>query len=160
MWGVLVIIGDVGKGAVASMTGKALAGDDGAYAAGAAAVCGHCYPAWNGLRGGKGVATSFGTTFVCMPGYAPIDVAVAVGSFAVAQRVRPGPRMDAGTPARAGTFAASAAFTVTAVLARLLRWRPLWSPRPTVLLPVYAIVSSAIIFARFLTAGEPRERDR
>lgn len=150
----------MGKGAVAALAGRKIAGDEGAYAAGAAAVCGHCYPAWSGLRGGKGVATSFGTVLVCMPAYAPVDVVVAAGSYAIAQRAKPGSRMDEGVPARMGTYAASAAFTLAAVVTWLRCWRPFWSPRPGALLPIYAAVSSAVIFARFLTAEERRARGR
>lgn len=155
-WGLLVIAGDIGKGVVAAVTGRRLGGDDGAYAAGAAAVAGHCYPVWNGFRGGKGVATSFGTELVCMPAYAPLDVGVATASFMVANSFSRNENIDEGAPANVGTYAASAAFNLAALVTWLMRLRPLWSPRPSALLPLYALTSSATIALRFFTAPKPR----
>ena len=44
-----------------------------------AAVVGHCYPAWNGFDGGKGLATSFGQCLYTFPVAAPVDLALALG---------------------------------------------------------------------------------
>src|SRR5258705_13342382 len=56
-WGLLVIVLDAAKGALAGFIGLAF-GDAGAYAAGPAGIAGHCWPGWNGFRGGKGVAAA------------------------------------------------------------------------------------------------------
>jgi glycerol-3-phosphate acyltransferase PlsY len=59
-WGLAVAVADVGKGVVAGAAGGRIAGDVGAHAACVGAVGGHCHPARAGMRGGKGVAASFG----------------------------------------------------------------------------------------------------
>ncbi|MCH8814770.1 MAG: glycerol-3-phosphate acyltransferase [Chloroflexi bacterium] len=152
-WGYLVLVVDVLKGAAASYLGRAFAGDDGAYVAGAAAVAGHAYPPFRGFRGGKGVATSLGTTLVCMPAYAPLDVVVAAVSYGAASNGSRGADeyVDTGSPAWAGTFAAASTFVLAALAMWGFRWRVLWGPKPSVLLPAYAVVVSGVIFVRTVT---------
>ena len=54
------LILDGGKGAVAAVIARAMAGEDAAQAAGLMALIGHCYPIWLKFKGGKGVATFLG----------------------------------------------------------------------------------------------------
>jgi glycerol-3-phosphate acyltransferase PlsY len=140
-WGGIILAGDVMKGALASWGGRAVAGDNGTYAAGSGAVIGHCAPVWSGFRGGKGVATSAGTSLVCFPAYMPVDISLAAATLMLSR-------------GRAGmaTYAASAVFITAAVYWWLRDRGNLWGPKATIGLPLYALSTSAIIAYRFLMA--------
>ncbi|HUO45846.1 MAG TPA: glycerol-3-phosphate 1-O-acyltransferase PlsY [Acidimicrobiia bacterium] len=69
---VMVFVGDALKGVIAAAIGTFLTDATSpvsfwAFAAGLAAVVGHCYPLYHRFRGGKGVATSAGVVFFTMP---------------------------------------------------------------------------------------------
>lgn len=64
----LVMIGDIAKGAVPALVGRFVFDDPGVAAAGAgAAVVGHIWPVFAGFRGGRGVATAFGSVLGLTP---------------------------------------------------------------------------------------------
>ena len=160
--GLIVLAGDMIKGAAACVVGRALAGDNGAYLAGTTSVVGHCFPPWSGFRGGKGLATSFGTSLVCFPAYAPMDLAVAKAAFSLSSKgqasLAAGP--DAQPAARTGTFVASSIFSVAAIYWWRRKMYNFWGPYPTVGLPLYALVTSSVIAYRFLTTpGMPSESE-
>lgn len=140
-WGWGILVADATKGGLACAAGRRLAGPTGAHVAGTAAVVGHCFPVWNGFRGGKGVAVSLGQCTATFPAYLPVDLAVAwaVGRW------------------KGRTFPGTAAASTTWVLAGLLWWRKGWpngwGPAPSAALPVSAAVSSAVILYKFLTAS-------
>jgi glycerol-3-phosphate acyltransferase PlsY len=70
-WGVLVLVLDIGKGALAAGVGAlvdgAFHGHRGAYILGLAAVLGHVFPLTRHLKGGRGVATAAGALAVPFP---------------------------------------------------------------------------------------------
>jgi acyl phosphate:glycerol-3-phosphate acyltransferase len=67
--GVLTLLLDASKGfaAVALVIFGLHAGKGLAFAAAVAAICGHIFPVWLGFRGGKGVATGFGSLLLLTP---------------------------------------------------------------------------------------------
>lgn len=144
--GVTVMLGDIGKGALACGVGAVVAGAPGAHLAGTASVAGHCYPVWNGFKGGKGVAASVGQCLATFPAYFPIDVAVAAAAAS-------NPKWK--QRAFAATIVSSTFWVAGAVLWWAKGWRNLWGPRPSVLLPLAAAASSALIAQRFAAAGAP-----
>jgi glycerol-3-phosphate acyltransferase PlsY len=74
--GVLVLGGDVGKGAVAAAVGLAVGGRALGVVAGAAAVVGHVAPVLHHFLGGKGVATAAGMVAVVEPIAALVGIVV------------------------------------------------------------------------------------
>jgi acyl phosphate:glycerol-3-phosphate acyltransferase len=142
--GLAVMAGDIAKGALACGVGGALGGPTAAHLAGTAAVAGHCYPVWNGFKGGKGVAASVGQCLATFPAYFLVDVGVAAATAAVpAFKQR----------AFAATLASSCCWVVGGVVWWAKGWRNLWGPKPSVMLPVSALLSSAMIAQRFVAAN-------
>lgn len=139
-WGAAVVVGDVAKGALAAQAGRVIAGDAGVWAAATGAVAGHCFPAFARFRGGKGLATSAGTTFLCFPVYVPVDIGIIGATYAGLRH---------GT---AASLTATAMFCVAAVSWYRFRLPNAWGPRPTIGLPLYAIATSAMITWKFLSA--------
>jgi glycerol-3-phosphate acyltransferase PlsY len=81
----LTLIGDVGKGVIAVLIARALAGETAAALAGGAAFLGHLFPVWLGFKGGKGVATFFG---VLLAVAWPVGALAALTWIAVAALLR------------------------------------------------------------------------
>lgn len=76
----MVFIGDTLKGTVAAAMGMVASGVANptvhwAFAAGLAAVIGHCYPIFHRFKGGKGVATGGGVLLFTVPIAALIEIA-------------------------------------------------------------------------------------
>ena len=114
--GVLTLILDAAKGAVAVLIGLAATGEPAwAGAAAMAAVAGHCFPAALRFRGGKGVATGCGA-FLFLD---PLAMAAAVGAFA---GVVAATRMVS-----AGSIAGAAVFPLAAWILGEGGAMPLWA---------------------------------
>lgn len=135
-WGLLVIVMDAAKGALAGFLGLAI-GDAAAYAAGTGVVAGHCWPVWSGFRGGKGVAAAGGSLFAVFPPMGPID-GLATAAVALV-----------GRSSRLAIKAALVIWVVAAAVwwaADLSMW---WGPRPGPGLLVYSVLGAGMIQARF-----------
>ena len=145
-WGYAVMAADVAKGAAACGLGRVVAGDGGAHLAGTAAVVGHCFPVWNGFRGGKGVAASAGQCLATFPAYTAIDLGVAAVTAA-----SPWWKQRALT----ATAMASVAWVAAGALWWRRGWPNAWGPEPSAGLPAAAAASSAVILYRFATARPP-----
>jgi glycerol-3-phosphate acyltransferase PlsY len=65
--GLVVMLADFAKGALAAGVGLALWGHPGAYVLGVAAILGHMLPVTRRFKGGKGVATGGGVLVVVFP---------------------------------------------------------------------------------------------
>jgi len=72
LWGVMTLLLDAAKGAIAVVIARSLLAEQYGinwWVAGAAilVVIGHCFPIWLGFRGGKGVATGLGVFLSLYP---------------------------------------------------------------------------------------------
>ncbi len=103
-------------------------------------MVGHCWPVWNGFRGGKGVAVSAGQCLATFPVYFPIDLVVALVAAKVRRRAFP------------ATAVASAAWVASGVVWWRRGWSNGWGPLPGPTLPLSAAATSAVIMARFAAA--------
>jgi glycerol-3-phosphate acyltransferase PlsY len=93
-----ILIGDVAKGAIATVVGSSLSSEWWAgYVAGGAAMIGHSWPIFAGFRGGRSVLAFVGVGLVISPTVAATALAI---SGATALRTR-----NVEWAARAGVFA-------------------------------------------------------
>jgi glycerol-3-phosphate acyltransferase PlsY len=142
-WGLLVIVLDAAKGALAGFLGLAL-GDAAAYAAGTAVVAGHCWPVWTGFRGGKGVAAAGGSFFAVFPPMVPLDGLFTAAVVLLTRNSR----------------LAMRAAVVFWIAAALLWWAadlPVWwGPAPGPGLIVYSVLGGAMVLVRFFVSDRDR----
>jgi glycerol-3-phosphate acyltransferase PlsY len=89
--GVAVLAGDMLKGVIAVLLGRALETEGfvtGAVA-GTAAVIGHSFPVWLRFRGGRGLATAAGVMLAIAPVVVPVWMAFWLLGFGVTRSVNP-----------------------------------------------------------------------
>jgi len=139
-WGLLVIVMDAAKGALAGFSGLAM-GDAGAYAAGTGVIAGHCWPAYNGFRGGKGVAAAGGSFFSVVP---PMVTDDGLTTAAVA---------FLGKSSRLAIKVALVVWVVAAAVWWAADWPMWWGPDPGVGLLSYSVLGAAMIQARFTVSA-------
>ena len=120
----LVMLGDLAKGALAALIGDLVGGEALGFAAGFAAVGGHCFPLWHRFRGGKGVATSGGLAVWLEP-------IVGLGLLAGWGLVVAGARR-----ASIASLAVAVAFTPALALAGHRGWSLVWAGATAVLIVV------------------------
>lgn len=65
--GAITFAGDAMKAFLAVLLGQLLCGQIGGYLAGLFVVVGHCWPVFDGFRGGKGVASSYTIAILTFP---------------------------------------------------------------------------------------------
>lgn len=79
----LTLVCDVLKGVLGALLGLWLAGETGMLVAAFCAVLGHDFPVLHGFKGGKGIATSLGVTFVVCTPVAPLLVLIVAIALAL-----------------------------------------------------------------------------
>ncbi len=145
-WGYSVMAVDIAKGALGCTLGRLVAGGTGAHVGGVAAVVGHCFPVWNGWRGGKGVATSVGQCAATFPVWSIIDLLVAWAGAVLPWWKR----RHVGA-----TVVSSSVWVAASALWWRRGWPNLWGPPPTLALPLAAAATSAVILYRLATEPPP-----
>ena len=85
--GAITFAGDFFKAMAGVMLGRFVCGTVGGYVAGLFVVAGHCWPAFAGLRGGKGVACSAGVALLCFPLGAAAAFGIGLIVFALKRRM-------------------------------------------------------------------------
>ena len=134
--GVVVILVDTAKGALAGAIGYWMAGDAGAYLAATAAIIGHCWPVWTRFRGGKGVATAGGSFAVVFPPFFAIGGLIALGTAVATHR------------SALAISVTCAAWVVAALVWALADVSNAWGPTPDAGLVAYSVVGAAILVGR------------
>ena len=142
----LVVVGDVTKGACAVLIGRFIFDEPAAGAvAGAAAVLGHIYPALAGFRGGRGVATAFGAFLAVSP---IVALAVLGVSLAILAAFRYASLMSV-----TGVFAGFVIVGVLALMGRLDWYYFVLFAVPTMLLVEVSHIGN---IKRLLAGTEPK----
>ena len=137
-WGLLVLLIDLGKGALASYAGllmAQLAGAEGVaglalpLAASLGAVLGHAYSPYVGFRGGKALATALGTTLPLYPLLGAYSLGILLALLLIVRRV---------------AWASVLTMAAAPVVAELLLRQQLW-PREQRFAAVTAVLAIVLV---------------
>ena len=139
-WGLVVLLVDFGKAALACVIGWNVSPDLACYA-GSAAVVGHCLPIWSRGRGGKGIACAGGQCLATFPVFAPVAVAVAVLSS----------RQSESRAFLAG-IGSALVWVVAAIIWTVADLPNAWGVQPGAALIISAVISGAVIVYKFEAA--------
>lgn len=120
----MVMVGDLLKGMAAASVGSLVGGPVVGFAAGFAAVVGHCFPLWHRFRGGKGVATTGGMAVWLAP---IVGIGLLAAWAAIAALTR---------RASIASLAVAAAFVPALVAAGQRGWSLVWAGAAVVLVGV------------------------
>lgn len=125
---VMVYVGDTLKGVIAAAIGAFLIAEADpvspwAFAAGLAAVAGHCYPIYHRFKGGKGVATGGGVLLFCIP----LAAVILTSTWALVAKV--------------GKVASVASLIVILLTVPLAYWQGVRWPALGVLVAILALVT-------------------
>lgn len=140
-WGLVVIVLDTAKGALAGLLGMAIAADAGAYTAATAAIAGHCFPVWAHFRGGKGVATAGGSFATVFPPMFVIGGLVAGTSSFLTKS------------SELAMWITCTVWVVGAVGWATADLPNAWGPDPTAGLVAYSALGAAMILGKFRAAA-------
>lgn len=140
-WGLVVLLVDFGKAALACVIGWNVSPAIACYA-GSAAVVGHCLPVWSRGRGGKGIACAGGQCLATFPVFAPVAVAVTV----LSSRKRFESRAFLAGIASVVVWVAAAVIWTVADLPNA------WGVEPGAPLIISALISGAVIVYKFEAA--------
>jgi len=124
--GILTLVGDLSKGLLPVVAARWFVESERVIAAVAvAALLGHVFSIFLGLRGGKGVATGVGVLFGLAPGTAPLAIAVFAAMFALTRIVSLASILAAASaPIALLVLGYSGTFTLAAAaIALLIVWR-------------------------------------
>lgn len=128
----LVLIGDAFKGAAAAAIGALWLGGDFGWVTLFAAVVGHSFPIWHGLKGGKSVATAIGGVMYLVPWVGAVLAVVwivvllvwktaSIGSLVAMFLLVPLVALSGGTGPEIGWAAAIAVFVIVRHTANIKR---------------------------------------
>lgn len=151
--GLLVLIVDIGKGALATYLGMQMAAATGAVGAAAllpalmagfGAVLGHAYSPYVGFKGGKGLATTFGVSLPLYPAVGLFALGLILALYLITRRIE---------------FAAFVTILTYPLVALLLLERRGWESDATFTIVTGLLPLAAVVLLKHLLAWRAERRE-